>query len=59
MRPSLGFFFVVILALLLYVCMGVREAFGLKCPAFNPLPDGPIIPDAPRPPNIGLSAKPI
>lgn len=59
MRPSLGFFFIVVTVLLLVACIRVTEAFGLKCPAFNPLPDGPVIPDAPRPPTIGLSDKPI
>lgn len=51
--------FVVILALLLVACMSVTEAFGLKCPAFVPIVYDPVIADAPRPPTIGLSDKPI
>lgn len=59
MRARIAVFFVVVFALLLYAYLSVTEAFGIKCPAFNPLPDGPVIPDAPRPPAIGLSDKPL
>lgn len=35
----------------------VSEAFGIKCPAFNPIADKPVISNAPHPPAIGLSDK--
>lgn len=50
---------ILLILFIVVVLLPVTEAFGIKCPAFNPIAEKPVISDAPRPPSIGLSDKPM
>jgi hypothetical protein len=63
-NPSLQkmkLFFLILFALLFLVAVlsSLSEGFELKSPSYAPIEREPVIPNAPRPPAIGLSERPL